>query len=356
MPRRSRQVPPKRGNHAVEQHVLAVFREHEVGLEDLPVVVGLSGGTDSLATLMAVLAVAPSVGVPVTALHIDHGLRPESGAEADRVVEMGGALGVPVDVVRLEPGLAGRHRGVGIEGAARRERYLAARIRCGGDHHFVTGHHADDQAETILMHLARGAGATGASGMRPLTGLPVPWWAPDDPRRGELSIFRPVLGLRRSELAAYVAGKRPDLVPLHDPSNDDPSLSRNAIRLRVIPALEDVYPGATVALSRFGEIIAADDLALTDLAATMTGVVHRADGSLDRRVADAPEAIGRRLLMAWLTTRVPTADLSQERITTVWRAIEAGGPFRQQIGGGSVVRGLLDRVVTEPATREVSER
>src|SRR6478672_3314721 len=164
----------------------------------------VSGGADSLALL--VLAVA--AGCRVTAVHVDHGLREGSAAEADVVAAASARFGAAFQATRVE-----LEPGPNLEARARAARYAAL------PPDVLTGHTADDQAETVLINLLRGAALDGLSGMR------------RTPRR-------PLLALRRSEPRALCDAV--DLVPVDDPSNADPRFVRNRVRHELLPLLTDI--------------------------------------------------------------------------------------------------------------------
>ncbi len=164
----------------------------------------VSGGPDSLALL--VLAVA--AGCDVTAVHVDHQLRDGSAAEAVSVARVARALGATMVAERVVVGA-----GPNLEARARAARHAVL------PEGTLLGHTADDQAETMLLNLLRGAGLDGLAAM-----------APDD--------RRPILGLRRSETVGLCAAL--GLQPVHDPSNDDPSIRRNRVRHEVLPLLAEV--------------------------------------------------------------------------------------------------------------------
>ncbi len=169
-----------------------------------PVVCAVSGGADSL----ALLVLARAAGLRVTAVHVDHGLRPGSAAEAEVVAAAAERFGAAFRAERVSIG-----PGASLEERAR----LARRAVLGA--HALTGHTADDQAETLLINLLRGAGPAGLAAMRP--GPP-----------------HPLLGLRRAETVALC--RHLGLRPVVDPSNDDPRFVRNRIRHEVLPLLAEV--------------------------------------------------------------------------------------------------------------------
>ncbi len=226
--------------------------------EGTPLVCGVSGGPDSLALL--VLAVAS--GCRVTAVHVDHGLRPGSASEADVVANAARRFGARFRAERVA-----LDDGPNLEARARR-----ARREVLGPH-AATGHTADDQAETVLANLLRGAGVHGLAAMRAGAG-------------------HPLLGLRRAETVALT--DHLGLEPVVDPSNDDPRHLRNRIRHELLPLCSDVAKRDVVpVLARQAEALAGD----ADLLDALASLV---DPEAAASVAAAPEAVARRSVRAWL--------------------------------------------------------
>lgn len=212
------------------------------------VLVGLSGGADSLALAAATAFEAPRRGHRAGAIVVDHGLQAGSAQVAQNAAAQARALGLdPVLVERVEVGAGMR----GPEGEARAARHGAferAR-RTTGAERILLAHTLDDQAETVLLGLARGSGPSSLQGMRPDTG----------------TLLRPFLGLRRSTTRAFCADS--GLTPWDDPHNDDTAYARVRVRARLLPALEDeLGPGVAEALARTAEQLREDDEALDGLA------------------------------------------------------------------------------------------
>ena len=174
--------------------------------------IAFSGGPDSLALLLLAAATGP-----VAALTVDHGLRDGSAAEAEQAAQVAAAIGVPHAIARVSVAAAGD----GVQGEARRARYAALADWAERESlaAILTAHHADDQAETMLMRLARGAGLSGLSGIRPARAL-------IDGR--PTMLLRPLLSWRKAELAAVVSAS--GFVPALDPSNANPRFARTAAR------------------------------------------------------------------------------------------------------------------------------
>jgi len=207
------------------------------------VLVALSGGPDSLALAAATAFEAPRLGLRAGAVIIDHGLQGDSTAVADRAASAARGLGLdPVEVRRVDVGEQG-----GPEAAARTARYAAldTAAREHGAAAVLLGHSRDDQAETVLLGLARGSGTASLAGMAAVVG----------------HYRRPLLGVRRAALAAACADQ--GLEPWHDPHNDDEAFARVRVRSSILPLLEDQLDrGVVDALARTAEIAREDSEAL----------------------------------------------------------------------------------------------
>lgn len=263
------------------------------------VLVACSGGRDSVALAAAARAVRDRVGAVV----VDHGLQPGSDAAAHATARWLRSAGLdPVDVVPVTV----RAGGDGLEAAARDARYaalLAAAERLGAVA-VLLGHTRDDQAETVLLGLARG------SGVRSLAGMPR--------TRGVLR--RPLLDLARATVRAAV----PDGAPVvDDPHNTDARFARSRVRQQVLPVLErELGPGVSEALARTADLARADADLLDELAwQRYAGIV--ADGGLP--VADleeSPEAVRSRVLRAWLVDGgCPAGSLTAAHVVRVTRLV-----------------------------------
>jgi tRNA(Ile)-lysidine synthase len=221
------------------------------------VAVAVSGGADSLALLHALRALSGPRGWRLAVLTVDHGLRPGSAADAAFVADHAKALALPSRVLTLALGDLDRHRAAGPEGAARAARYAALwpaadELGCSW---LATGHTLDDQAETVLLQLLRGAGPDGLAGMTVRTGR----------------LLRPLLGTRRAETRAACTAI--GLPWREDPTNADDAPLRNRVRTQLLPLLENLRPGATKTLARTATLAAderdwLDPLVATALAAT----------------------------------------------------------------------------------------
>ncbi len=257
------------------------------------IAVGLSGGADSVALLRAALHVGTELSLDVAAVIIDHQLQSDSASISDNAAKLATELGtevvevIPVDV------MSGAGSG-GMEAAARNARRTAFELYAGA--HYVKavllGHTRDDQAETVLLGLARGSGARSLSGMREVDGL----------------YRRPFIHVDRETVRASVS----DLAIFEDPHNDDPRFSRVRVRHSVLPVLEsELGPGVAQALARTADMLRDDADALDALAKEA-----HSDNIAD--LEKLPQAIRTRVIRALLIAAGATInDLTRDHVLAV---------------------------------------
>lgn len=278
------------------------------------VAVAVSGGADSMALLLALVELAPELGLQLAVAHLDHGLRPDSAADADFVRDRAAALGLSFQARRADLGAACGN----LEQRARRARleFFQSLRRSGAAGVIATAHTLDDQAETVLMRILRGAGGRGLAGIWPVirTAAPPPnrpavpsavhparppLGRADPvrelfpaPRGGRPWLIRPALGCRRAELRAWLRARGETW--REDATNQDLGRLRNRIRLRLLPALEREYnPELSSRLADLAEMARADEefwAAQTARAARRIWRVQAGGGdpaSRDRNPADA---------------------------------------------------------------------
>jgi tRNA(Ile)-lysidine synthase len=244
-------------------------------------VLGLSGGPDSVALLDVLLELASGEGFSLVVAHLDHGLREGSADDRAFCEELARERGLPFRAGRAEVrARAARDHG-GVEEAARRERYafLRAVREDTGARFVVTAHTRDDQAETVLLRLMRGAGTEGLQAMRPLSG----------------DLLRPLLLVGRQDVLAHLEDR--GLPYREDPSNADPAFLRNRVRRELLPYLESRFnPRVREGLARTAAVLADEDAFLAESARKALEAI-RVPGGLSRaRILREPAALARRVL------------------------------------------------------------
>jgi tRNA(Ile)-lysidine synthase len=265
-------------------------------------VAAVSGGADST----ALLVLAVEAGCDVTAVHVDHGLRPGSAREADHVAALADRLGAGFRAERVEVGA-----GPNLEARARDARRSV--LPAGA----MTGHTADDRAETLLLQLLRGAGAHGLASLAP-------------------GPSKPILALRRAETRALCEAR--GIAWLDDPTNADGTFRRNRIRAEVLPLLDDVAErDVAPLLARTASLLEDDDALLDELAAAI-------DATDAKQLAAAPLPLARRAVRLWLTETYPPDLATVERVLAVAR----GDARATDAGGGRRVRRSAGRLTREP--------
>jgi tRNA(Ile)-lysidine synthase len=233
----------------VLSQIAATIAKHGLLVPGQRLVLGVSGGADSLCALDCL----HRLGYSVVVAHLDHRLRKGAWREAERVLAIARDYQLPAVVERKDVKAYAGH-GRSLEEAARIVRYDFL-VRVALEHHsevICTGHTADDQVETILMHLLRGAGPSGLAGMSSSTALDG--WV-DVPDGHGLRLIRPLLETTREDAKSYCSEHGLD--PIADPSNQSPSFFRNRIRLELIPLLEQYNPSLKAVILRMGEVMRA---------------------------------------------------------------------------------------------------
>ncbi|WP_424681307.1 tRNA lysidine(34) synthetase TilS [Frateuria sp. YIM B11624] len=262
---------------------------------DGPLCVAFSGGPDSTALLHALAALPQARARGLRALHVDHGLCADSGEWAAQARTFCARLDITCEVAQVD---VPRESGEGLEAAARHVRYAAFARAIQPGEWLLLGHHRDDQAETVLLKLLRGAGPQGLGGMRATRALGAGW------------LWRPLLDLPREVLRAYVQAHR--LPCVDDPSNRDTALARNHLRHEILPRLQRYFPHAVDSILHSAALCRAADGSLRRRWLEALDVLHDpATGSLDANGWLALEsALREPLLDHWLHARglgAPTA-------------------------------------------------
>jgi tRNA(Ile)-lysidine synthase len=276
------------------------------------VLVALSGGADSLALAAASAFEGRKLGIRIRSVTVDHGLQPDSARVADTAAQQAAKLGLDSLIVRAEVG-----EECGPEGAARIARYraLADAATDAGARAVLVGHTLDDQAETVLLGLARGSGATSLQGMAPTAEL-----APG------IALLRPLLDVRRTTTRA--ACRAEGLEPWDDPHNIDPRFARVRVRETVLPVLEaELGPGIAEALARTAAQLREDAEAFDEMIdETIEDIVEHAEAGISvsaAALAANPAALRNRIIRHVVASEFHeslsrTQTLEVARLVTDW--------------------------------------
>lgn len=324
--------------------VAEVRRAVRAALADVPrrgrVLVALSGGADSLALTAAVAFEGPRAGIVAESITVDHGLQPGSAEVAARAAAAAEALGLRASVARVEVSGAG-----GPEAAARDARYAALReaALATGASAVLLAHTLDDQAETVLLGLARGSGATSLAGMAPVRDDGVRW-------------MRPLLAVRRQTTRAACTAQ--GLEPWDDPHNRDERFARVRVRETVLPTLErELGPGVAEALARTAEQLREDAAAFAEMIdETIEDIVEHAEAGIAVSVAALtanPPALRHRIVRHVVSsefgsslTRAQTLEVA--RLATDW---SGQGPIALPGCSARRVGGRIEFTAASPASR-----
>jgi tRNA(Ile)-lysidine synthase len=297
------------------ERVSAFCREHRL-LEPGPVVVAVSGGADSLALLHILLALRAAFQIVPHVATFNHQIRATASAEDVRFVsDVAAAWGVPVTAGAADVPALAQEWGLGLEAAARKARYaflveVADQI---GAHEIALGHNQDDQAETVLMHVLRGAGLAGLRGMLPRT--PIAVMGADR----AIVLSRPLLDISRMEIEGYVHGL--NVEPRIDATNADTAYTRNWLRYEILPMLERRHPQVRRSLARTAELARDDYEALQS---TLPSLDYQASGfRIERdRFLRLPVGQRRMWIRVALQGLVPAWELSYEQCAAALRLVE----------------------------------
>jgi tRNA(Ile)-lysidine synthase len=322
--------------------VEAAIREHGLLRRGQKVVVAVSGGADSLCLLDCL----HRLKYPLVVAHLNHKLRAGSEDDAEFVLHLAQRYGLPAVIASED--VRAHAQAQSLEAAARRARYRFL-ARVAREHRIrviATGHTADDQAETVLLHLLRGTGPLGLSGIRASTALDA--WA-EIPDGASLLLVRPLLEISREETRAYCLLQ--GLEPRKDPTNEDPVFLRNRIRLRLLPELETYNPGIRKVLTRTAQVMREHaDWIEAQVAEVWPEVVRSAGkDALALRLVPfgrLPRALrGEVVRRALLSLRPEGRDFGQEDVARILAALAGGGPRRVSLGFGLEVERFGEEAV-----------
>ena len=324
---------------ALESAVSRALEALGIPSADDTLVVALSGGADSVALTDALSTLSRVEGFRLVAAHLDHGLRPESGDDAAYCATFCRDLGVAFRVGRAEVRARARREHSGLEDAARRERYsFLRRVKEEeGATAIAVAHTRDDQAETLLLRLLRGAGSTGLGAMRAQSG----------------DVIRPLLGLSRKAVRRHLEAR--GLGWREDPTNADPAFLRNRVRHELVPLLEARFnPRLRETLARTASLLADDAALLSEMADRLWQRAGRIEAGeaivLRDELARAPRPLARLALRRALTEAGGLAGVGSVHVEKLLELARSKAPSgrRLPLPGGREATFAWDELVIGP--------
>ena len=315
-------------------------RWHMLPPEGGVILCAVSGGRDSVCLLHYLTTIAPRRGFTVAAAHLNHRMRPEAQRDEDFVRGLCREWNVPFYTEAAPVYEMAARWGLGVEETGRRLRYdfLLRTADAIGAAYIATAHHAQDQAETVLLNLLRGTGPEGLGGIPPVRGR----------------IIRPLLQTGRAEIEDYL--QKNGLPHVEDSTNEDTHYARNRLRRELWPQLATINPALERAIDRTAEIVRGENAYLDTLAAERLP----AEGTAVETAAllAVPEPLRPRMVRL-LLDRLPTGkkDVSAVHMDAVLALAEGGGTLDLPGGARAVCRdGWLRLTVKEPAPPEMTLR
>ncbi len=285
---------------------------------DQPILVGVSGGPDSLALMFGL----ETLGYSLKIAHLDHALREDSEEDADFIEALSLSHGLPFVRERIEVAQVAESEGQSIEEAARnvRYRFLFEQARIAGVQAVAVGHHADDQVETVLMHFLRGSALPGLTGMSFRDYFPI--WD------GSIPLVRPLLGIWRKQIDGYL--EELGVSPLIDYTNQDVTYFRNKLRHVLIPQLETYNPQIKQVLWHMSDVLKEEDNLLMDLTQKAWDACYIRQNEMQvilslQKFVENPKAIQRRLL------RYSVSQLRPDLRDVGYDAVERGLDFTNDL-------------------------
>lgn len=298
-----------------EKKVLAFCRKEKLFTPGDHVIVALSGGPDSVALLRCLLSLKDELSVSVAAAHLNHNIREAACVDQGFCEELCHSFGVPLFVKAADIPMISKERGESVETAGRQYRYDFFRetLTAQKADIIALAHHMDDQAETFLMHLLRGAGTEGLGGIRPLRD----------------SIYaRPFLGVTKAEILEYLNDLQQDFCV--DETNASDEYFRNRIRLELIPSLCQYNPNIAGILSQTAEMLRDEHRFIQKEALAFLEKHEEAEGILSSAFLKLDKALQRQVLReSFLAAMQTMKDLSYPQIESARALIASGAPGRR---------------------------
>jgi tRNA(Ile)-lysidine synthase len=344
----------------LESKILGFIQRYSLISPEELVVVGVSGGADSVCLLHVLSKCRKRLGVKLHVAHLNHLLRgAESEADAKYVSNLADSLGVPITIDKQDVAAYRTERNCSIEEAARELRYafLGRVAKEAGANRIAIGHTRDDHVETILMHILRGTGINGLCGLAPCSpiaydrqemSLPTETASIAKGQQGNILVIRPLLNITREETAIYCQEHQLD--PRIDSSNLSLSFFRNRLRLQLLPLLRQYNPSLDQALLRLADIAQEHNAFIEQQASELWDEMARQENNsiyLDKKqLASLPIALQRQLLRAAMTKLVgDVRDIEAIHIEAARSLLSKPVSKRISLPRGIICQGGYDEIV-----------
>jgi len=344
----------------LETKVIDFGQRHSLISPEEIVLIGVSGGADSVCLLHVLAKWQKELGIKLHVAHLNHQLRGvESEADAKYVSNLAGSLGIPITIDRQDVTAYRTERNCSIEEAARELRYgfLAKVAREVGANRIAIGHTKDDQVETILMHILRGTGITGLCGLAPCSPMAYDrrGMLATSQKRSNLLVIRPLLDITREETMRYCEEHQLD--PRIDSSNLSLSFYRNRLRLQLLPLLRQYNPSVEQALLRLADIAKEDNAFIEQQASGFWDEVARQENNaihLNKgQIANLPIALQRQLLRAAIAKLAgDTRDIEANHIKAIRSLLNKPVGKRISLPHGLVCHGEYDELVIASTAKQ----
>jgi tRNA(Ile)-lysidine synthase len=350
-----------------ESKVLDFIRRYSLIPRKETVVVGVSGGADSVCLLHVLAKWRQRLGIRLHVAHLNHQIRGvESQADSEFVSDLAGSLGIPITIDSQDVAAYRTERKSSLEEAARELRYafFAGVAREVGARRIAVGHTRDDQVETILMHIIRGTGVAGLSGLAPCSplahdslGMSLPAQASSvaKAQRTSLLVIRPLLDTTRQETADYC--QEHQLNPHVDSSNLLPSFFRNRLRLHLLPMLRQYNPNIDQALLRLADIANEDNAFIEQQASGLWDEVARQENKAiylnKKQLAGLPIALQRHLLRVAVARLVgDVRDIEATHIEAARSLLDKSAGKMSVLPHDLICQGGYDELVISSTARQ----
>ncbi len=301
------------------EKLLGAIEEHGLIRKGDTVLAAFSGGADSTALLFALSEIRENLGFELIAAHYNHGIRGNADADESFCREAAEMLALPFFSEKGNVPEFARESGLSLETAARllRYRFLSEIAEKTGASSVAVAHHAEDSAESILLHLIRGSGLSGLTGIRYKNVLDLSYAEKNIGKaiKKDLVLIRPLLGCTKEEILSYL--EEQEMSYRTDETNFTADTARNRLRLQIIPEIEKLNPAAALNIVRAGEILSEDDEYLLEKAREALEKARSGEGFSAKKLSVLPDPVKKRCLRLALSEKSSLVDIERTHLESL---------------------------------------